>query len=117
MERRLRLRRSADFARLRQEGRSWSHPLFVLVARPNGLNTTRVGITASRRLGRAVTRNRAKRLLREAARHLHPGLQPGWDLLLVARPEILQVKEPQVREAMASLVQRAGLTTQKGEQE
>ncbi len=109
MERRIRLRRSADVARVRREGRSWSHPFFSLVARPNGMALTRVGVIASRRIGKAVARNRAKRLLREAARHLHSDLAPGWDLLLIARPEILQAKEPQVQEALASLAKRAGL--------
>ncbi len=117
MERRFRLRRAADFQRLQREGRSWSHPLLILVARRNGLNLTRVGVTATRKIGKAVRRNRAKRLLREAARHLHPHLEPGWDLLLIARPEILQVKEPQVREALAFLVREAGLMRRESEHE
>lgn len=109
MERRFRLRRATDFQRLRREGRSWSHPLLVLVACRNGLDVTRVGVTATRKIGKAVRRNRAKRLLREAARHLYPRLKPGWDLLLIARAEILQVKEPQVREALSLLAREAGL--------
>ncbi|HEC33396.1 MAG TPA: ribonuclease P protein component [Chloroflexi bacterium] len=116
MERRVRLRRSADVALIRREGRSWSHPLLVLVARPNGLDLARVGVVASRRLGKAVARNRAKRLLREAARRLHADLKPGWDLLFIARPEILKVKEPQVWEALNLLAKRAGLIAQESEQ-
>jgi ribonuclease P protein component len=92
------------------EGRSWAHPLLVLVARPNGLDFSRVGVTASRRVGGAVARNRAKRLLREAARHLYPQLKGGWDVMLVSRAGILKVKEPQVEEALASLFRRAGLS-------
>jgi len=115
MERRIRLRRAADFERLRREGRSWSHPLLVLVACRNGLGLTRVGVTASRKVGKAVRRNRAKRLLREAARRLHPHLEPGWDLLLIARPEILRVKEPQVRRALALLAAEAGLMKREAE--
>ncbi|HHS97538.1 MAG TPA: ribonuclease P protein component [Chloroflexi bacterium] len=115
MKRRFRLRRTADFQRLQREGRSWSHPLLVLVARRNDLNVTRVGVLATRKIGKAVHRNRAKRLLREAARHLHPRLEPGWDLLLIARSEILQAKEPQVREALARLAREAGLMGGSGE--
>ena len=109
MERRIRLRRSVDFERVRQEGRSWSHPLLVLVAAPNPVGLTRIGVAAGRRLGTAVARNRAKRLLREAARHLYPRLTPGWDLVLIARHPILTVKEPQVEAALEQLAREAGL--------
>lgn len=107
--RQVRLRRSADFERVRQEGRAWSHPLLVLVAAPNPIGWTRIGVVAGRRVGTAVARNRARRLLREAARHLYPRLMPGWDLVLIARPPILTVKEPQVEAALEGLVREAGL--------
>jgi len=108
MERRVRLRRASDVRRVYDEGRSWVHPLLVLVARPNGLDFSRVGVTASRNVGNAVARNRAKRLLREAARHLYHQFEAGWDVMLVARAGILKVKEPQVEEALASLLRQAG---------
>jgi ribonuclease P protein component len=113
MERRIRLRRTSDVQRVYREGRSWRHPLLVLVARPNGLNLSRVGIAASRKLGGAVARNRAKRLLREAARHLYPQLKAGWDVMLIARSKILESKEPQVEKALAQLMKRANVSTNK----
>ena len=49
--------------------------------------TVQVGFTASKKIGNAVARNRAKRRLREVARAVLPRLaQPGWDYVLVARP-------------------------------
>jgi ribonuclease P protein component len=78
--------------------------MLVLVARPNGLDLSRVGVTASRKVGGAVARNRARR-------RLYPRLKSGWDVMLVARAAILEVKEPQVEEALASLLRRAGLST------
>ncbi len=110
MERRIRLRRTSDVRQVYDEGRSWVHPMLVLVARPNGLDSSRVGVTASRRLGGAVARNRAKRLLREAARRLYPQFEAGWDVMLIARVGILKVKEPQVEVALESLLRRAGLS-------
>jgi len=110
MERRVRLRRAIDVQRVYDEGQSWRHPLLVLVARPNDVSFSRVGVTASRSVGNAVKRNRAKRLMREAARHLYPKFeQKDWDMMLVARPRIVDVKEAQVEEALASLLKRAGL--------
>ena len=111
MERRIRLRRTNDVRRVFAEGRSWVHPLLVLIARPNGLDLSRVGVTASRKLGNAVARNRAKRVMREAARCLYPQIGDGWDVMLVARKHILQAKEPQVERALAALLERAGLNT------
>ncbi len=81
----------------------------MLVAAPNPVGTLRIGVVAGRRVGTAVARNRAKRLLREAARHLYPHLVPGWDLVLIARPPILDVKEPQVEAALERLAREAGL--------
>jgi ribonuclease P protein component len=111
MERRIRLRRTSDVRRVYSEGQSWSHPLLVLFARRNDLGLSRVGVAASRKLGGATVRNRAKRLLREAARRLHSQLEIGWDVMLVARPKLLEAKESQVEETLARLMKRAGLST------
>jgi ribonuclease P protein component len=83
------LQKRADFlkaATARRQGTGG----FLLQARDRGdqVGTVRVGFTASKKIGNAVLRNRAKRRLRAVARELLPGLaQPGWDYVLVARPE------------------------------
>ncbi|MBS3783796.1 MAG: ribonuclease P protein component [Anaerolineae bacterium] len=110
IERRIRLRRSADVKRVYDEGKSWSHPLLVLIVRPNELGFSRVGVTASRKVGGAVERNRVKRLLREAARRLYPEFETrGWDVMLIARPRLVEVNEAEVERALLSLLDRAGL--------
>jgi len=105
----MRLRRPGEFRRVWSAGRSWGHTWFVLWALPNDLDHVRVGITASRKVGNAVARNRARRLLREAARHLYPHIATGQDLVLVARPALVAVKEPQVENALQSMLNLAGL--------
>ena len=58
----------------------------------------------------AVDRNRAKRLMREAFRHLRPSFAGGpWDLVLVAKRRILEAKEPEVRADLAKVCRAAGL--------
>lgn len=62
---------------------------FLLQARNRGDDAPfRVGFTCSKKIGNAVQRNRAKRRLREVARlHLAAGARPGWDYVLIGRPE------------------------------
>ena len=83
------LRKRADFlaaARARRQGTAG----FLLQARNRGDDgPARVGFTCSKKLGNAVARNRAKRRLREVARLGLPGLaRPGWDYVLIGRPQV-----------------------------
>jgi ribonuclease P protein component len=112
MQRQFRLRRSADFERLRAEGRTWRHPLLTLSAAPNQLTHNRYGFIASRRLGVAVVRNRTRRVLREIVRTANPVLKPGFDIVLIARDEIVGQPYSKVREALEGLFKRAGLWQQ-----
>ena len=105
----MRLRRPEDFQRVRYKGRSWAHPLFILVRLPNVGARTRVGISASRKVGNAVARNRARRLLREAMRRLYHRVANGWDIVLVARSALLETQEPQVEAALRLMLERADL--------
>jgi ribonuclease P protein component len=109
VRRKFRLTRPEDFQRVRQSGKSYAHPLMVLVAQAAETETLRVGVAASRSVGIAVKRNRAKRLMREAVRTLIPSLEPGWDLLLIARPAMAASDLFQVRAALLGLLRRAGL--------
>ena len=109
MQRRFRLSRSEDFKRVRLTGKSYAHPLVVLVARgrDNKNNQLRVGVAAGKTVGTAVDRNRAKRLLREAMRPLLPSLGSGWDLILIARPALVTASLADARSALNNVLQRA----------
>lgn len=110
MQKAFRLRREKSFRRLREEGRSWSHPLLVLVAAPNDLPHSRVGFVVSKRVGnKAVVRNRVKRRLREAVRLRWADIPPGWDLLFITRPPIREADFHQIERAVEHLLRRARL--------
>ena len=107
MQSKFRLTQSEDFKRVRRIGKSFAHPLVVLVAQPSELKQIRVGVTAGKTTGTAVRRNRAKRLLREAMRPLLSSLASGWDLILIARPALTTATLADTRLALINLLQRA----------
>ena len=109
MQRKFRLTRSEDIKRVRRSGKSYAHPLLVLVVLAGDEGQLRVGVAANRAVGTAVKRNRAKRLLREAIRTLLPTLPTGRDILLIARPPLVTCSIFEVREALLTLLRRAGL--------
>lgn len=107
MDRKHRLTNPTDFKRVRRTGRSYAHPLVVLVVGPNDQRRGRYGVTTSHSLSKATDRNRAKRRLRHA---LQPHIQddgPGLDYVFIARPPILNAPWPQIEQAIKDLLQQA----------
>lgn len=109
MQRRFRLIRSSDFKRVRNVGKSFAHPLIVLVTSPARDAQTQIGVVAGKTVGGAVQRNRAKRLLREAVRRQFPGILPGHDLIWIARPSIAGATFEEVSAAVTQQLRRARL--------
>jgi len=87
-----RVRKRRDFEKAYEEGKKVVTPEFALFARPNGEDHSRLGITTTRRLGNAVIRNRARRLVREAYRTHREKIPRGFDLVFVVRPPLLDKK-------------------------
>ena len=108
MKRRFRLTRSTDIQRVRRFGKSYAHPLIVLIAIQIGEpENSKFGVTAGRAIGNAVQRNRAKRIIR-AALQLHlMNVSPGWQVVLIARRPILDAPFQDVQNALGSLLEKA----------
>ena len=105
----MRLRGSKDFQRVRRAGRSWANSLVVLVTCSNPLPLSRFGFVASKALGSAPKRNRAKRLLREAVGDAESRIATGRDVVLIARPLIVGCTASEVSAAVRELLSRANL--------
>lgn len=88
-----RVRKRREFEAAQKTGRRVTTPHFVLLlyAR-NEAGVARLGIVASRKVGIAVTRNRAKRLVREAFRSTRDLFKPGMDLVVIVRRSLDTMK-------------------------
>lgn len=109
MRRRYRLRAHERFEQVRRQGQSRHGRFLLIVYLPNELPYSRFGFTASRRVGKAVQRNRARRLMREAMRLQMAAIAPGWDIVCIARPAILEAPWPEVQAECRRLLEQAGL--------
>ena len=81
----------------------------VLYAKPNRTGGNRVGITVSKKLGKAVIRNRVRRRLREVYRLNEHRFAPGWDIVVVARSRCVGSDFQKLTAAYLSLAEKAGI--------
>ena len=109
MKRNLRLNRSSDFERVRRYGKSYAHPFVVLLVLENDQSKIRIGVSASKSIGGAVQRNRVKRVLREASRQCLDQIEPGYDLVFLARKALLERKTGELVPVIRQLIHKAAL--------
>ena len=110
LKRAVRLRKSEDFQRVRQQGRSVTSRLLILAWSPNDVAQLRIGFVVSKRISKhAVERNYLKRLLGEAVRGFLPGLPAGTDIVLSARNPASAANLHVLEQDIRTLLQRAKL--------
>lgn len=94
---------------MRRTGKTYAHPLVILITSPNQLPRSRFGVTASKAVGSAVSRNRTKRRLRAAIHSYLPNIKAGWDIILIARAPLLDAEWSRICEALKVLLKRANI--------
>lgn len=103
------LKLNKEFRRLYGRGKSFVHPALVTYIIRTGAPRVRYGITVSKKLGHAVQRNRAKRIITAAWRSVAPELNQHIDAVFVARGRILALKSTDVEAILRKQFASAGL--------
>lgn len=103
------LRENKDFRRLYAKGKSVVSPALVTYVLKNRVGHVRMGITTSKKIGKAVQRNRSRRVIREAYRQLNLPSQKSFDIVFVARKKTSKMKTGDVASTMKSQIEKLGL--------
>ena len=104
----LKLKENRDFRRTYNRGKSFVSPYIVVYVYKNRTNNVRLGITAGKKIGNAVKRNRAKRVITAAFASVLPNIQNGLDFVIVARTRILNVKSTELANILYKTLENAG---------
>ncbi len=103
------LKENRDFQRLYRRGKSEVSPILVTYLMKNNSNNLRYGITTGKKVGNAVRRSRARRIIRAAFREVAPSLKKGYDIVFVARGKTPYVKSSDIKKAMTAQFKKASM--------
>ena len=107
------LKDNRDFSRLYRRGKSFVSPVLVTYVIKNKSDNLRFGITTGKKVGKAVKRTRARRVIRAAYYQLYNDLKPGYDFVFVARSRTPFVKSQNVGIIKLSKIEK-GMEVVKG---
>jgi ribonuclease P protein component len=103
-----RLKKNEHFQEVFQKGSSAANRQFVVYSiKQEGQTVFRAGISVSKKIGNAVTRNRVKRLIRAAIARLETEIQPGFDLVVIARQGVEELPFESVVQSLQHVLKRA----------
>ena len=103
------LKNNYEFRRAYNRGKSYQSPALITYCVRNRLGFCRVGITTSKKIGNAVQRNRARRVIKAAFVSVLPEINKGVDLVFVARSRVLHLKSAELEKIMRKQLQSAGV--------
>jgi ribonuclease P protein component len=103
----LRIRKTADFNHIAENGKAVSNRMLILRWSPGKTAHSRSGFAVSKRVGGAVVRNRVKRLLRESINSFN--LLEGYDMVFIARKETAKADYKLIQESVKDTLKRSGI--------
>jgi ribonuclease P protein component len=101
------LTKRAQYLTVYKSGKAWVDNLMIMKALPNECKFSRYGFSVTKNIGKAVVRNRIRRMLREISRIIP--VKPGWDIVLIARPEAVAADYHELKKSVETLLLRAHL--------
>ncbi len=105
-----RLRDSEDFQKVIQKGKSVANRQFVVYLLPKeGQGQLRIGLSVSKKIGKAVVRNKVKRLIREAIRQVLPQLTWTGDLIIIARTPLADMEYHELQSSLMHCLKKSKL--------
>lgn len=99
-----RLLNRTDFVNLNRSGERYRTKHFTIIAKKNGLEITRLGITVSKKTGNAVKRNKVKRLVREYFRLHQSEFPPGYDIVFIAKTGVEGLMYCHMKEELGEII-------------
>jgi ribonuclease P protein component len=105
----LTIKENWQFQRAYKRGKSFVSPVVVTYVVKNKTNNLQIGITTSKKIGKAVQRNRCRRIIRAAFSELSPMVKNGYDIVFVARAKTPYVKSTDILNAIKIHLQQANV--------
>lgn len=110
MHRKLRLRNREDFSRIYRGGKSFANGQFVVYwSKQPSAEPFRLGVSASKKIGNAVVRNRMRRMIKEIVRHQANRIVPRTDFILIVRKPATLMKMKEMEKSVLHVLKKAGL--------
>ena len=109
MKRTISLKDNKQFKKIYSKGKSFANNLLVIYYMKNNLSVVRLGITVNKKVGKAVVRNRVRRLIKESYRLKEKYLAEGYDIVFVSRIRAKDATDKEISGAMHHLLKKAGL--------
>jgi len=103
------LRRNSDFSSIYKKGKSVGDRFVVVFSKKNNLPYNRTAFLASKKVGNAVARNRARRLMKESYRSVNDQFATGYDIIFIARKTITNSKFADVKKSIEAAARKAKL--------
>jgi len=103
------LRGEKNFSKLYKKGKSVGSRFVVVFYKKNSLEYNRIAFLASKKVGNAVVRNRARRLMKESVKALKPIKKEGYDIVFIARNTINEQKCADVKKSIEAAIRRTDL--------
>ena len=108
------LKDNREFQHVYKKGKSLANKYIVVFVLKNNRDFNRLGISASKKVGKAVVRNRQRRRLKEAFRLLEAGVCVGYDIVILPRAAITQISFSEISFGLGRLLRRHGIWRQDG---